>query len=97
MVQYWGGCPQTPNSKWQRFLDVITACSRMGWRTCLVLSRLPEQEELWRPFADVGCEIVIHPRATRSFDAAGSVPECCLHCYAPEELARQDTRSAGVR
>lgn len=68
LVQYWGGCPQTPNAKWQRFLEVIRACSGLGWRTCIVWTRLPEDESLWRPFEDVGCRIVLEPRPTHQLD-----------------------------
>jgi glycosyltransferase involved in cell wall biosynthesis len=67
-VQYWAGCPQTPNAKWQRFLEVIRACSAQGWRTCIVWTRLPEDESLWQPFEDVGCRVVLEPRPTHRLD-----------------------------
>ncbi len=70
IVQYWGGCPRTPNSKWQRFLQVIRACSDQGWRTYIVWTRLPEDPALSKPFEQAGCRIVLQPRPTRNLDLA---------------------------
>ena len=68
IVQYWGGCPQTMNSKWQRFLRVIECCAEKGWRTCLVWSRMPEDPALYEPFEQAGCQILFQRRASRNFD-----------------------------
>ncbi len=68
LVQYWGGCPQVPNSKWRRFLHLISSCAARGWRTCLVWSERPQDAQLVRPFEDAGCEIVLAPRPSGNFD-----------------------------
>ncbi len=68
IVQYWGGCPQTPDSKWQQFLDCLRACANKGWRTCLVWSDMPRDPLLSRPFEEAGCKIVLHSRAHGNFD-----------------------------
>lgn len=76
IVQYWVGCPQTPNSKWQRFLHILRACAERGWQTHLVWSRLPDDRGLVRPFEDFGCRIHLQPRARGNFD-----PLCVLRTY----------------
>ena len=76
IVQYWGGCPQTPNSKWTRFLHVMRRCAEEGWRTHLVWSRMPDDPALSRPFLDFGCEIILQPRAHGNFD-----PACVWRTY----------------
>ena len=68
IIQYWGGCPQTMNSKWQMFLRVIECCAEKGWRTYLVWSRMPEDTELSKPFQEAGCEIILQRRPNRNFD-----------------------------
>lgn len=70
LVQYWAGCPATPNSKWQRFLEVVRACGRQGWRTCMVWTSLPGDATLWRPFEQAGCRIILQPRPAGSIDPA---------------------------
>lgn len=67
IVQYWGGCPQVPNSKWCHFLQLLTACAAQGWRTGLVWSRMPQDPALSRPFQEIGCEIFLLPRPTANF------------------------------
>jgi len=76
LVQYWGGCPQTPNSKWQRFLHLLRTCAARGWRTYLVWSRMPQDRALSRPFLHFGCEIVFQPQARGQFD-----PACIWRTY----------------
>jgi len=72
VVQYWSGCPKSPNSKWQRFLAIIQRCQQQGWRNYLVWSRMPENPALVEPFREAGCEIILQPRSRRNFDV-GSV------------------------
>lgn len=76
LVHYWAGCPQTPNSKWQRFLHLLRGCADRGWRTHLVWSHLPDNRALVRPFEDFGCRIHLQPRVSRNFD-----PMCVLRTY----------------
>lgn len=76
IVQYWGGCPQMMNSKWQRFLRVIECCVVKGWRTYLVWSRMPEDTELSRPFQEAGCEIILQRRPNRNFDLRCVLSTC---------------------
>jgi len=76
IVQYWGGCPQTPNSKWQRFLRIIQRCAEKNWRTYLIWSRMPEDLGLARPFQQAGCEILLQRRPKRNFDL-----RCALGTY----------------
>ncbi len=64
LVQYWGGYPQTANSKWERFFEIVRHCADRGWRTYLVWSRMPDDPNLTRPFREVGCKIILQPRAT---------------------------------
>lgn len=68
IMQYWAGCPQTPNSKWQRFVRIVQACAERGWRTYLVWSSMPENADLSKPFLDCGCKILLLPRAQGNFD-----------------------------
>jgi len=70
VVQYWAGCPKSPNSKWQRFLAIIQRCRQHGWRNYLVWSRMPENPALAEPFREAGCEIILQPRSRRNFDLA---------------------------
>jgi len=70
VVQYWAGCPKSPNSKWQRFLAIIRRCHEQGWRNYLVWSRMPENPALVEPFREAGCEIILQPRSCRNFDLA---------------------------
>jgi len=68
VVQYWAGCPKSPNSKWQRFLAIIQRCQEQGWRNYLVWSGMPENPALVEPFKEAGCEIILQPRSRRNFD-----------------------------
>ena len=68
IVHYWAGCPQTPNSKWRRFLEVVRRCEMRGWRTHLVWSRIPDDPALVRPFIQAGCEIILGQRSRGEFD-----------------------------
>ena len=70
VVQYWAGCPKSPNSKWQSFLAIVRKCQEQGWRNYLVWSRIPENTALVEPFKEAGCEIILQPRSRRSFDIA---------------------------
>ena len=44
LVQYWGGCPQVANAKWNRFHRIIRRCADADWRTYLVWSSMPDDE-----------------------------------------------------
>jgi len=68
LVQYWGGCPDTANSKWLRFVRTIRRCAEEGWRTHLVLSRMPEDPALSRAFLDCGCKIIVDPSTRLNLD-----------------------------
>jgi glycosyltransferase involved in cell wall biosynthesis len=70
IVHYWGGCPQTSNSKWRRFLAIVERCGEEGWWNYLVWSRMPEDPALVEPFRDAGCEIILQPRSGGNFDFA---------------------------
>lgn len=70
VVQYWAGCPKSPNSKWQSFLAIIRKCRAQGWRNYLVWSRMPENPLLVEPFREAGCKIILQTRSRRSFDLA---------------------------
>lgn len=70
IVQYWAGCPHSPNSKWQSFLAIVQRCHEHGWRNYLVWSRMPENPALVEPFRKAGCEIILQPRSRRNFDIA---------------------------
>jgi glycosyltransferase involved in cell wall biosynthesis len=70
VVQFWAGCPKSPNSKWQRFLALVQRCRDEGWRNCLVWSRMPEDPAFAEPFKEAGCEIILQPRSRRNFDPA---------------------------
>lgn len=90
IVQYWAGCPQSANSKWQSYLAIVQRCQTEGWRSCLVLSQMPIDSELVEPFRVAGCEVVLLPRKRRNFDLNTVWPIYCLlrrlrcdvfHCY----------------
>ncbi len=68
LMQFWAGCPQTPNSRWRRSLHLLQRCAEAGWRTSLVWSKMPEDPALSRPFIDADCRIIIQPRPTGNFD-----------------------------
>jgi len=68
IVQYWGGCPQIPNAKWQRFLKLIIACSERGWETTMIWSKMPTDPELWKPYTANGCRIILCRRPMKNFD-----------------------------
>jgi glycosyltransferase involved in cell wall biosynthesis len=68
LVQYWGGCPETPNSKWRRFQHLIQTCADRGWRTYLVWSRMPDDPALSKPFQEAGCKIILERRPDKNFD-----------------------------
>jgi glycosyltransferase involved in cell wall biosynthesis len=70
VVQYWAGTPKSPNSKWQRFVEIVRRCRKEGWSTLLVWSQWPENLALAEPFREAGCEIVVLPRARGNFDVA---------------------------
>ncbi len=70
IVQYWGGCPTVPNSRWQRFVRLAERCAERSWRTCLVWSRMPADPALVTPFTDADCRMEIRPRAKGNFDPA---------------------------
>jgi glycosyltransferase involved in cell wall biosynthesis len=68
IVQYWAGCPKSPNSKWHRFLEVVRKCRREGWHNYLVWSKMPDNPVLYEPFQREGCEIILQPRSRGNFD-----------------------------
>ncbi len=70
LIHFWAGCPKSANSKWQRFLAVVQRCHEEGWRSVLVLSRMPDDAALVEPFTEAGCEIVLQARSRGNFDAA---------------------------
>lgn len=71
-MQYWGGCPTTVTSKWQRFLSIAQRCQQHGWRSYLICAAMPTDLTLIKPFREVGCEIIVQPRSRREIDL-GSV------------------------
>ena len=90
VMQYWAGCPTSPNAKWRRILEVLKRCAERGWRTFLVWSAMPDDPQLSAPFAEFGCRIILQPRAKGNFDAAcmlrtyrllRSVRPAVLHCH----------------
>lgn len=72
VVQYWAGCPKSPNSKWQSYVEIIQRCCEHGWRNYLVWSKMPENLALVEPFRKARCEIILQPRSRQNFDL-GSV------------------------
>lgn len=68
IVQYWAGCPKSPNSKWRRFLAIIRKCREQNWRNYIVWTEIPENPALVEPFREAGCEIILQPRSRRNFD-----------------------------
>jgi len=78
VVQYWGGCPKTVHSKYQAHLAICKRCYREGWRNYLLCHKPPEDASLLKPFADVGCEVIVQPRSLRSFDVVTIGRTCRL-------------------
>ncbi len=70
VVQYWAGCPKSPNSKWRRFLAIIQKCQEQGWRNYLVWTKIPDNTELVVPFREADCKVILQPRSRRNFDLA---------------------------
>lgn len=84
IVHFWAGCPKSPNSKWQRFLEVVKRCNKEGWKNYLILSKMPENPALYEPFVKQGCEIILQKRSKGNFDP-GSIWRTykllrCLKC-----------------
>lgn len=67
-VHYWAGCPKSANSKWQRFLAIVRRCAEESWQNYLVLSAMPANTELTKPFEEAGCQIVCLPRSHGNCD-----------------------------
>ncbi len=70
VVQYWAGCPKSPNSKWRRFLAIIQKCREQGWRNYIVWTKIPDNTELVEPFREADCKVILQPRSRRNFDLA---------------------------
>lgn len=70
VTQYWCGKPTVPNSKWQRFFHIAKRYADYGWENSIVWSDLPDRDELWKPFVQIGCKIAIMPRPKKNFDVA---------------------------
>lgn len=70
VVHYWAGCPKSPNSKWQSFLEVVRRCRKQGWKNYLVWSKMPDNNALSEPFEKEDCEIILQPRSRGNFDIA---------------------------
>jgi glycosyltransferase involved in cell wall biosynthesis len=68
VVQHWGGCPLSPNSKWQSYVEIVQRCSEKGWRNYIVWTRVSENPALVKPFKEAGCEIIFQPLQRREFD-----------------------------
>ena len=91
IIQYWCGCPQLPNSRWRRLLELVRRCREMGWATRIVWSDMPaDTAAIVEPFEDLGCRIDLHPRPRGTLDLAcvGRVYRLCrrtrcdlFHCY----------------
>jgi len=65
-MQFWGGVPLFPNSKWLRTLRLVQKCVERGWKTKVVFSQHPHKPDLAEPFLDAGAEILIHQRSPGS-------------------------------
>lgn len=68
IMQFWGGVPQSPNSKWLRTLRVVEKCVERGWESAIVFSERPQSHNLIDPFLDAGAEILIHQRPPSSIN-----------------------------
>jgi glycosyltransferase involved in cell wall biosynthesis len=68
IVHFWAGCPKSPNSKWQRFLEVVRRCNKEGWKNYLIWSKMPDNPALYEPFVKEGCEIILQNHSKGNFD-----------------------------
>ncbi len=91
VMQFWGGVPQSPNSKWQQTLRIIKKCSERGWKSIVVFSEAPQSNELIDPFLHAGADILIHQRLPNSLNLHAIMatyrflrrhPCDIIHCYA---------------
>jgi glycosyltransferase involved in cell wall biosynthesis len=68
IIQFWGGVPQSPNSKWLRTLRLVQKCSEQGWKSAVVFADKPQSHDLIVPFLDAGAEILVHQRPPSSLN-----------------------------
>ena len=59
-MQYWGGVPKSPNSKWLRTLRIVEKCTECGWKNAVVFSEKPHSADLMEPFLDAGADMLLH-------------------------------------
>lgn len=90
IMQFWGGVPQTPNSRWRQTLRVVEKCSERGWKSTLVLSDRPQLPALMDPFLKAGSEILVHQRQPNTLKLNAIIntykflhkhPCDLIHCY----------------
>lgn len=91
VMQFWGGVPQSPNSKWQQTLRIIKKCSERGWKSIIVFSEAPQSSDLTDPFLHAGADILIHQRLQNPLNLHAIMatyrflrrhPCDVIHCYA---------------
>lgn len=68
IMHFWGGVPQTPNSKWLRTLRLVEKCSEQGWKNIVVFSEKPVSHDLVTPFLNAGAQILVYQRLTGSLN-----------------------------
>lgn len=66
IMQFWGGVPFSPNSKWRQTLRLVEKCSAQSWQSTIVLSKTPHSRDLLDPFLQAGAEVLIHERPPSS-------------------------------
>jgi len=90
IMQFWGGVPQSPNSKWLQTLRIIEKCAQKGWKNIIVFSEKPQSQDLINPFLDAGAKILFHQRPPSSFNVRAIFnttkflhhhPSDVIHCY----------------
>lgn len=76
IVHYWGGCPKIRTSRFDWHHAILDGCKRKGWRTAIVFSEIPQNEEIKKDLKDSDIECLYATRPKRQFDL-----RCIINSY----------------
>jgi len=76
VVHYWGGEPNVRTSRFDWHQAILDGCRRRGWRSTIVFSTDPQNEELMSALGESGIQCLYAERPKRQFDL-----RCILESY----------------
>ncbi len=94
VMHFWGGVPQSQNSKCLQTIRIVEKCVERGWKCDVVLSEIPQSRSLVDPFLNAGAEILIHPRTPGSLNVGAIVEVYRFMCRHPPHLMHCHNRPA---